>query len=182
MDASERHLVELLLNYGQRPIEVECLAENGETQYGSYTLAELVVNDLQSEELSFADPLCQKIFRYYCDSFARGEEPDATSFITADDEALRSFAISLMLDTYRISESWRRKQVFVPTLEDHLREDLTETMLSFKLKCIDERIAENGRRLREARGEEEVDRLLLEKKGLVEVRRKIGGVLHRVIN
>ena len=182
VDPSERHLIQLLLNYGHSPIEIQVPTDDGSPQFATYSLAELIVNDLQADELSFTDPLCQQIYRYYCETLASGEEPDASRFITIDDEALRSFAISLMLDTYRISDTWRQKQVFVPSLEDHLQEDLTETLLTFKMKCVDGRIADNARRFREAKSEEDITLLLAEKKSLVELRRQIGLALHRVIN
>lgn len=182
LDPSERHLIQLLLNYGHSPIELQIPSDDGTSQPVTYSLAELVVNDLQADDLSFSDPLCQRIYLYYCDALAHGEEPDASRFITIDDEALRSFAISLMLDTYRISDSWRQKQVFVPSLEDHLQDDLTETLLTFKMKCIDNRIADNARRFREARSKEDIDQLLAEKKNLVDLRRQLGLALHRVIN
>ena len=86
-----------------------------------------------------------------------------------------------MLDTYRISDTWRQKQVFVPSLEDHLQEDLTETLLTFKMKCVDNRIADNARRFREVKSNEDIDQLLAEKKHLVDLRRQIGLALHRVI-
>ena len=182
LDPCERHLIQLLLNYGNNPIELQVASDAGTTQPVTYSLAELVVNDLQSDELSFTDPLCQRIYQYYCDTLARGEAPDASRFITIDDEALRSFAISLMLDTYRISDTWRQKQVFVPSLEDNLQLDLTETIYTFKMKCVDNRIADNARRFREARTKEDLDFLLAEKKQLVDLRRQLGLALHRVIN
>ena len=151
-------------------------------QPATYSLAELVVNDLQADDLSFTDPLCQQIYQYYCDAFDRGESPDASRFITVDDEALRSFAISLMVDTYRISDSWRQKQVFVPSLEDNLQADLSETILTFKMHCLDARIADNARRFREAKTKDDLDNLLLEKKSLIDLRRQIGQALHRVID
>ncbi len=182
IDPSERHLIQLLLNYGHNSIELQVPSDDGSSQLAAYSLAELVVNDLQADDLSFSDPLCQRIYLYYCDTLARGEEPDASRFITDDDDALRSFAISLMLDTYRISDTWRQKQVFVPSLEDHLQEDLTETLLTFKMKCVDNRIADNARRFREVNSNEDIDQLLAEKKHLVDLRRQIGLTLHRVIN
>lgn len=182
VDLAERHLIQLILNYGNTSIEVSVTAEDGSSQYVPYSLAELVVNELQADELSFSDPLCQRIYLYYCDTIARGEEPDASHFVTDNDDALRSFAISLMLDTYRISDTWRQKQIIVPSIEDNLQADLTETLYTFKMKCIDNRIADNARRFREAKSEEDVDHLLAEKKSLVDLRRQLGLALHRVIN
>ncbi|MBR1549729.1 MAG: DNA primase [Bacteroidales bacterium] len=180
--AAERHLVQLLLNYGDQTLTQSVPADDGTTQEISFTVAQVIVSDLQADELSFSDPLCQKIYTYYCDTLARGDAPDASRFITADDEALRSFAISLMLDTFRISDTWRAKQIFVSTLEDNLQADLTETLLSFKLGCVNARIADNARRFGSVKDDDDLMLLLNEKKQLVELRRQIGMALHRVID
>ena len=182
--AAERHLISLLLNYGDKPITQSYPSDDGTQQDYTYSLAELVVADLRADELSFSDPLCQKIFSYYCKAIDSGETPDATLFITHPDEALRSFAISLMLDTWRISDTWRAKQIFVPTIEDNLQTDLSESLLCFKTKCIDDRIADNARRFREIKGddEEKIMTLLAEKKQLIDIRRRLGQGLHRVID
>ncbi len=182
VDPREKHLIYLLLNYGDRPIGIDVKDEDGTLHTEIYPLAELIVNDLVADDLSFTAPLCQRIFQHYVDAIDRGEPFDASWFITADDEQLRSFAISLMLDTYRISDSWRAKQVFVPSIEDNLQADLTESILSFKVKCLDDRIAANAQRLRTAKGDEEMYVALQEKKHLVDLRRQLGLALHRVIN
>ena len=180
--ACERHLIQLLLNHGDQTLTQTLTADDGIPQEYTYTVAQAIVSDLQGDELCFSDPLCQRIFNYFADTLSRGEVPDASHFITIDDEDLRSFAISLMLDTFRISETWRQKQVFVPSIEDNLQTDLYESILSFKLKCIEDRIADNARRFREAKDDEEMMILLSEKKNLVDLHRKIGLALHRVIN
>lgn len=180
--ACERHLIQLLLNHGDQTLTQTLTADDGTPQEYTYTVAQAIVSDLQGDELCFSDPLCQCIFNYFADTLSRGEVPDASHFITIDDEDLRSFSISLMLDTFRISETWRQKQVFVPSIEDNLQTDLYESILSFKLKCIEDRIADNARRFREAKDDEEMMILLSEKKNLVDLHRKIGLALHRVIN
>ncbi len=180
--ACERHLVQLLLNYGTHTLSQTILGDDGAPQEVTCSVAEIVVSELLSDELSFSDPLCQRIFEYYCDVVTRGETPDASHFATIDDEALRSFAISLMLDTWRISDTWRQKQIFVPSVEDNLQVDLTESILSFKVKCIDDRIAENARQLRAAKDDDEMMMILANKKELINIRRQLGLALHRVIN
>ncbi|MBQ6741499.1 MAG: DNA primase [Bacteroidales bacterium] len=184
VDPSERHLVQLLLNHGDQTLYQTYTADDGTQQECTYTVAQAIVSDLQNDELSFSDPLCQRIFDYFASALSRGETPDASYFITVDDEALRSFAISLMLDTFRISDTWRQKQVFVPSLEDNIQVDLSESILAFKLKCVNDRIADNARRFRELKSRDEEGMLLLlaEKKSLIDLRLKIGQALHRVIN
>ena len=180
-DPREKHLISLLLNYGDHPIELTQHDESGVPHLYTYPLSELIVNDLQADDLNFSHPLCQRIYEYFSHAIDEGQPVDPTLFITIDDEPLRQFAISLMMDTYRISDSWRKKQIFVPKLEDNLQTDVTEALLSFKLKCLDEKIADNALRLRSASGDE-VLTLLEEKKQFIEMRRNIGIALHRVIS
>ena len=182
IDPAERHLIQLLLNHGNQTLSQTFTADDGTSQEYTYTVAQAIVSELQTDELSFTDPLCQRIFDYFVNALAQEQVPDASYFITVDDEVLRSFAISLMLDTFRISDTWRQKQVFVPTLEDNIQTDLSETILSFKLKCVADRIADNARRFREVKDDEQMMLLLAEKKQLIDLRRQIGQALHRVID
>ncbi len=179
---AERHLIQILLNYGDHEFSLPVQADDGTTQEVTSSVAQIIVDDLQADELSFSDPLCQKIYSYFCDTLSRGEAPDASHFISADDEALRSFAISLMLETFRISDTWRAKQIYVPSIEDNLLSDLQETLLSFKMGCVNARIADNARRFRDVKDDDDMFRLLAEKKQLIELRNRIGLALHRVID
>lgn len=181
-DPREAHLVKLLLNYANQPIDVTLPDDNGAPQHYTYPLYELIVGDLQADDLSFSHPLCQQVYSYFASALDRGEPADPTHFITADDEALRQFAISLMVDTYRVSDTWRKKQIFVPKPEDNLKTDVSEALLSFKLKYLDDRIAANALELRQAQGDDRTLALLQEKKQLIDLRRQIGIALHRVIS
>ena len=181
-DPREAHLVKLLLNYANQPIDVTLPDDNGAPQHYTYPLYELIVGDLQADDLSFSHPLCQQVYSYFASALDRGEPADPTHFITADDEPLRQFAISLMVDTYRVSDTWRKKQIFVPKPEDNLKTDVSEALLSFKLKYLDDRIAANALELRQAQGDDRTLALLQEKKQLIDLRRQIGIALHRVIS
>ena len=178
----ERHLVSLLLNYGDKTISRTIKAEDGSDVTVENTVAELIVADLQQDELFFVDPLCQRIYEYYCDVLADGKTPDASYFITADDESLRAFAVSLMLDTYRVSDSWKEKGIYIPKVEDNLSQDVIDSLLSFKIHCVDDRIADNAHRFRSVANEEDMMMLLAEKKNLIDLRQQLGRALNRVIS
>ncbi len=181
-DPREKQLISLLLNFGETAIELAVPDERGVNQYYTYPIYELIVNDLQAEELTFSHPLCQRIYEHYAAAVDAGQPADATHFITVDDEELRQFAISLMVDTYRISDSWKKKQIVVPKLDDNLQLATTEALFNFKLKCLDDRIADNAQRMRRATSDDELFVLLEEKKQLIALRRDIGLALHRVIS
>lgn len=175
VDERERHLIALLLNYGNHLIP-----QNGQ----EYPLAQYVVSDIMADDLSFSDSRCQAIYEYFRDEVCAGREVDSSVFITYEDAAVREFAISLMVDTWRVSDSWwEKKKISVPTIEDNLELDMRETLMAFKTKCIDARIEENAKRFRELKNSDEnaMFALLSEKKHLIDLRRQLGCALHYVI-
>lgn len=183
VDAREKHLVSLLLNYGNVRIPESAITGKKSEEDREFSIAQIIIGDLWNDELTFSDPRCQAIYEYFDREIAAGREVDPTIFIAFPDEAVKDFAIGLMVETWKISDSWwDKKKISVPTIEDNLRQDVRETLLSFKEKCVDDRIEENARRFREVSDDAELQRLLKEKYQLVVLRRQLGAALHRVIN
>ena len=183
VDAREKHLVSLLLNYGNVRIPESAITGEKSEEEREFSIAQIIIGDLWNDELTFSDPRCQAIYEYFDREIAAGRKVDPTIFIAFPDEAVKDFAIGLMVETWKISDSWwDKKKISVPTIEDNLRQDVRETLLSFKEKCIDDRIEENARRFREVSDDAELQRLLKEKYQLVVLRRQLGAALHRVIN
>ncbi|MBQ2511072.1 MAG: toprim domain-containing protein [Bacteroidales bacterium] len=180
VDERERHIIALLLNYGDRLIADPTPGSNADEQ-GEYPVATWIVTALSSDGLSFSDPRCQKIYEYYCYQQQQGLPADASIFVTDPDDAVRDFAISLMVDTHRVSNNWwNLKHISVPSIEDNLQQDVWESILLFKAKYLDDRIDDNARRFRSA-SPDNINDLLAEKKALVDLKRKIGQDLHYVI-
>ena len=95
-------------------------------------------------------PLCQRIFEQCALMVDMAHEVDTSRFMNSSDEQLRVFAISLMMDTYSLSDSWRTKGVYVPKIEDNLMQDLTESLYTFKSERIAQMIEERREQLRTA--------------------------------
>ena len=87
-----------------------------------------------------------------------------------------------MLDTYRVSDSWKEKGIYIPKVEDNLSQDVIDSLLSFKIHCVDDRIADNAHRFRTVANEEDMMMLLAEKKNLIDLRQQLGRALNRVIS
>ncbi|MBQ8703613.1 MAG: DNA primase [Bacteroidales bacterium] len=151
----ERHLVKLLLDHGNSKVPQETLGEDGKPQTVEYTVAEIIVSELRRDELTMTHPLCQRIFEQCALMVDMTHEVDTGRFMNSADEQLRVFAISLMMDTYTLSDTWRRKGVFVPKPEDNLLQDLTESIYTFKSGRMAQMIADLRERLRSASVDEE---------------------------
>lgn len=158
---AERHLVQLLLNYGNHKLLQEFKDPDGKTSTSEYTVAEIIVAELRQDNLTMTHPLCQRIFEQCSLMVDMTHKVDTSRFMNSADEQLRVFAISLMMDTYSLSETWRNKGIHLPKIEDNLLQDLTESLYTFKCGRLAHMIDERRERLRDA-GEDEQRELLAE--------------------
>lgn len=169
---SERQLVQLLLNYGNNEISQEFTAEDGTKSIGTYTVAEIIISELRRDHLAMSYPLCQRIYEQCALMVDMMHRVDTQRFIESSDEQLRTFAVSLMMDTYTLSESWRAKGVFVPKIEDNLLQNISESLYTFKSTRLAQMIEERRGMLLTADEEEQRD-LLAEMKGLSDLWRQM---------
>ncbi len=146
----ERHLTQLLLNYGNHTVSQDFVDEAGKPQSAEFTVAQIIVSELRQDGLAMQHPLCQRIFEQCALMVDMAHEVDTSRFMNSSDEQLRVFAISLMMDTYSLSDSWRTKGVYVPKIEDNLMQDLTESLYTFKSERIAQMIEERREQLRTA--------------------------------
>ena len=177
----ERHLVQLLLNYGNETLSQTFTAEDGSQQETNYTLAQIVVSEIRGEQLAFSHPLCQRVLEQCGLMVDMNGKIDTQYFIDSNDDALRTFCATVMMDTYSLcEESWRKKGIYPPKIEDALLQDVSDSLNTFKSLRLAQMIAERRERLIGA-SEGEQGELLNEIAYYSEILRKLGKALGMVI-
>ena len=182
-EAQEEKLVRLLINYGSHELPEEMVDDEGNAFTSNIPVANIIVEEVVANELHFDNPLYQKIFDLYRQAVeAEQPLPDANFFATNSDTLLRNKALSLMVESYTISDLWlKEKNIAVPSIESRLYKDVEESVLTFKLKKIDQKIEALSYILRECKDEEEQMMHLAKHQQLVELRKAVCKPLHRVI-
>lgn len=182
-EAQEKQLVSLLLNFGNRKVLIDTLNQQGESEMVEATIAEVIVDEVCSDELKFDNPVYQNIFDLFSQAVEGGQPlPDANLFAMHEDNMVRNTALSLMINSYTVSKQWyEKKHITVPHIETHLREDLDQSILTFKQKKVDQMLEANGYKIRECKSQEDTDILLAERQQLIEVRKALCEKLNRVI-
>lgn len=177
----ERHLVRLLLNYGNEALSQDFTDENGTQQTSTYTVAQIIVGELEGEKLSFSHPLCQRVLEQCSLMVEMAGRVEVSRFVDSADDALRTFCATVMMDTYSIcEESWKKKNIYPPKEEDNLLQDVRDSLNTFKSLRLAQMIAERRERLMGASDEEQMQ-LLAEIKQYTDLSRKIGSALGMVI-
>jgi DNA primase len=101
--------------------------------------------------------------------------------LNSTDEQLRTFAISLMMDTYSLcEESWKKKDIYPPKKEDNMLQDVSDSLGTFKSMRLAQLIADRREQLRTADGEKELQ-LLAEIQQYSQISRQLGCKLGQVI-
>ena len=177
---AERKIIQLLVNYGTNNISVEVAGEEAEdpaqskATYIECPVAKVIIADLLENEVSFESSQCQQVFDLYVNSIVEKDEvPELTSLINSDDEKIQSLVLAFTVTFPELSPTWGTKNIYVKTIEDNLSQDVFQSLLNLKLHIIDSRIADNAKRWKEAKSDDEVMQLLAEKQQLISIRTQI---------
>lgn len=179
----ERKLISLLLNHGNRYCPGIDESSELACDQSKFRIANMIVDDLSEWDCFFVNPLCQHIFSLYKSCIEAGVPfPDYRFFLTYEYSDVKDFALSLLMETeYKISDTWVSKKVYTPSIESKLIPDISESILAYKMKLLNLKIAENAIRIKQAQSDEEVDMYLAEKNKLDMLKKELGNRLNRVI-
>lgn len=176
----EKELVRLLLNHGNKFINLEMTKENGSVETVPVSVASLIIEDLKNDRLIFKDELNKQIFNTF-DEFLKNENiPDYHIFTTNNDEAMSNYASNLLLSNYKLDD-WKRHNIFVTTEDDLLLQTISSSLLRYKDMILEERRAELLKEIAATNNDEDLMILLKKKKELDEIKSIINDRLGIVI-
>ncbi len=176
----ERELVKLLVSYGGTIVTVHHEDENHQEVTEELSVAQMVIDDLIHDHITFNDPLNRKVFDIFDKAIDTGEYPDEQFFITNEDEQLSQLVIDLLSSPYKLDQ-WDRKGIFVKKEEDSLAETVQSTILRYKDLIIDARRKTIEEQLKEEQDPDNQMILLKQKKQWDDLRFHINHLLGIVI-
>lgn len=176
----ERNIISLMVNYGADEIQLEYKVDDSKTESRKLTVAEYIIEQFTTDELSFQTPIYQRIFNYYATA---PEVPTCSAFTMMEDSEIGQCAISLMQDAYELSSQWKEKHhIVVPDHKGNLSQSVQDSVNAYKLAHIDMLIEDNNHRLKSVANDQELLDLINEKKQLVTYRAIIAKQLHRIVS
>lgn len=172
----ERDIIRMLLMYGEMGIPA-----NGDDSEETTTVAEFIVHDIRTDELTFQNPFYQLIFDEYQRELEQNNIPGEKHFVYHPDPAIAQLAITLVSTPYELSEGWDKNQIMVKSEREVLKYAVLQAVLSFKAKKVDQMITRKQQELKLASSEEKILSILQEQLRLKEISREINARLGRIV-
>jgi DNA primase len=117
----ERDLIRLMLLYANYEILID--EETGDSRVSQQRIpvSRYIIEEIYRDEMSFSNPVYQKIFDEFDRAVKNGEEPDEQLFIRhTEDLRLSTTVIDLLSNPYELSENWLRNRIQVVSENDRL--------------------------------------------------------------
>ncbi len=160
---SEKEIIRLLLKFGSIEFERKIRMEDGQEELT--TVADYIVREIISDELSFDDVIYAKIFEEFRFSVEQGIFMDDKQFVKHEDPAISKLSADILSDSYQLSKIWKNKQTFVETEDMKLKDIVPDSVLKFKGDKIKVRLKEIMSQLQEAVKDGDAEKILsLQKK------------------
>lgn len=127
---SEREIIRLLLKFGDSEFERLISSEDGTEE--TVTIADYIVREIISDDLSFDNPVCARIFSEIRFHVEHGLFTGDKQFVKHEDPEISSLSADLLSDSHELSRIWNTKQSYVETEEMKLKEIVGDVVLKFK--------------------------------------------------
>ena len=136
LDLEEATLIRLLVIYGNTPLMFKFENEEGESQETQVSAAEYIISELSEDDIHFTHNTFNKIYTEFIREIQdSGNILTAQYFVRHQDAELSQIMSELLSDKHQISD-WSKKEIFVPTETDKLKELVIEGVIRLKSKQV----------------------------------------------
>lgn len=179
----EFNLINLLIKYGTRVIEIEQFDENGQAHKVETSIIELVHSELDRDELTFKHPLCAKIYAVFINGLNENQLFQSSYFKRLEDQEIVRFVSDIESNDHELSAGWFSNYSIITRSEsDRLEEAIMNSIYGFKAAKIEQRINEIRVKLQEPDlSDEEMMGLLAEQMAFERVKLVFADKLGRII-
>lgn len=140
--SKEKDVIRILLKYGDLfflPGQPPGKKLPEEEKPEPVNVAEVIVNELLKDDISFTVPEYQKIFLMLVDFVANKKKASPSAFTSHPDSSVSKTAIDMLTEPFQLSKNWKSKhKIHVATETDNLENMVLKALLSFKLDLVRE--------------------------------------------
>jgi len=179
----EKDLIRILLNYGERSIDINVTNEDGHEETHQVSVAEYIISNLESDEIVLESQTYANIYTEYVELIGREEFPQATNFTQHSNHAISNESSAILISPYSLSENWKRHFIYPETEDQQLRKTAKDCVFRLKLKRVQRIILDLQKEMESAVGDDDkYDSLLQEKMMLDKARAELSKYFGTVIS
>lgn len=176
----ERDLIRLLINYGNKLIEVDAEDDEGRHIKTESTVAELIIHELQSDNIVLENIVYNTIYNEFIEKINNHEVPDFNYFVHHPNQSICFLAVDLMSTPYNLS-NWEAHNIFISKEEDDLKRSAYNVVYSLKSRRIEIMIEDIQKRLKDNTNEEEYIELIQLHQSLLHAKKQFNNLLGRIV-
>jgi len=127
---SEKEIIRLLLKFGSEEFDRQIRKEDGKEEV--VTISDYIVKEIVSDDLSFDDTICSRIFEDFRFHVEQGIFPGDKHFVKHEDPEISMLSADLLSDSHELSKIWMVKHTYVETEDMKLKDIVPDAILKFK--------------------------------------------------
>lgn len=134
----EKDLIRLLLNYGEKNIDIVVPNEDGHDETHQVSVAEFIITNIEQDEIELQTPAYSSIYKEYIEFIGREEIPATHNFTQHSDQVISTESSSMLVNAHSMSENWTtRHQIYPETEEMLLRKAVKDCVFRLKLRRVE---------------------------------------------
>ena len=142
LSLEEITLIRLLVIFGTSPLNFVYENEAGEEEVTTVSTAEYILSELSEDSIEFSNTVYNKIYNEFITHINEHETILDDKFFVRHQDPEISQAVSELLSDKHLLSDWSKKEIFVPTETDKLKELVTEAVIRLKSKQVKIKISE----------------------------------------
>lgn len=132
----ESTLVRLLVVYGTHTLHFEHTNEAEETVETNISTTEFILSELNEDDIEFTHPIYSKVYDEIVSYIQENNTiPNQKFFIHHYNPEITEAVSELLSEKHQLSD-WAKKEIFVPTEAEKLKEIVVEAVVRFKSKQV----------------------------------------------
>jgi len=141
-DLEESTLIRLLVIYGTYALHFEYENEAGDEEETKMSTAEFIISELNEDDIQFTHPAYSKVYNEITTYIQEHNSiPEQKHFVHHHDPNITQAVSELLSDKHQLS-NWAKKEIFVPTETEKLKEIVVEAVIRLKSKQVKLKIEE----------------------------------------
>jgi len=175
----EREIARVLINYGNRKLELELESEEdseeGEDgpELVQVSVTEYILQHILDDEIEFRSPVYKQIVQQFLSYFEEYEASPPIDQFISDPELSQEIA-GMITTQHELSENWEAKhKIFTTTEEDDMKRTVFDPLMRLKLMHVKKVMSELDEQLKTVTEEDKLHEILQEKMRIDRMKREL---------